>query len=223
MDQLLGLVAGLHVLPLAAVLLFVLLGVLHHLVDLVPFQGGPAGDGHGLFLAGGQVLGGNVDDPVGIDVEGDFDLGHSHRGGGDAGQKEFAEALVVHGHGALTLQDMYLHRRLVALGSGKDLRPTGGDGGVSLDHLGHHRTLGLHAQGEGGDIQQQHVLHLALQHAGLDGGAGGHDFVGIHSAVGRATGESFHQLLDGGHAGGSAHQHDMVDFGSPDAGILDGR
>ena len=48
-----------------------------------------------LLLAGAQILGGDVDDAVGVDVEGHLDLRHAAAGRGDAVQVEAAQGLVV--------------------------------------------------------------------------------------------------------------------------------
>jgi hypothetical protein len=47
-----------------------------------------------LLLAGAQILGGDVDDAVGVDVERDLDLRHAAAGRGDAVQMEAAQRLV---------------------------------------------------------------------------------------------------------------------------------
>jgi hypothetical protein len=55
----------------------ILLGFLDGLVDVVLGHVGGGGDGDVLLLAGAQILGGDVDDAVGVDVEGDLDLRHA--------------------------------------------------------------------------------------------------------------------------------------------------
>src|SRR5262249_15828275 len=60
-------------------------------------RGGPAGDRHPLLLARAKVLGRDVDDAVGVDVERDLDLRHTAWRRRDAGQLEHAELLVVLG------------------------------------------------------------------------------------------------------------------------------
>src|SRR5829696_264215 len=89
-DELLGPVLGLGGLTAAAVLLGVLLGLVDHPVDVLLGQRGAAGDGHRLLLAGAAVLGRDVDDAVGVDVEGDLDLGDATGRGRDAEQLEVA-------------------------------------------------------------------------------------------------------------------------------------
>src|SRR6266545_3951594 len=102
-DDLLAAVLGLGGLAAAPVLLGVLLGLVDHAVDVVLGQRRAAGDGHRLLLAGAAVLGRDVDDAGGVDVEGDLDLRHATRRRRDADELEVAEHLVAIGHLARTL------------------------------------------------------------------------------------------------------------------------
>ena len=148
--------------------------------------------------------------------------GHAAGRRGQVDELELAEGLVEVGHLALALQHVDLDRRLVVLGRGEGLAAAGRDGGVALDELGHHAALGLDAEGERGDVEEQHVLDLALEHAGLDGGADGDDLVGVDALVGVVAGEVLDQVDDGGHAGGAADDHDVVDVALVEPGVLDG-
>ena len=204
-------VAGLGQLAQALVLLGVRLGVADHPLDLVVGEAGAGLDLDLLLLARAEVLGRHVDDAVGVDVEADLDLRDAARRRRDAGELELAQRLVVGRHLALALQDVDLHARLVVLRGREDLGLAGRDRGVALDQLRHHAALGLDAEGERGDVEQQDVLDLAAQHAGLDGGADGHDLVRVDAAVRLLAGELLDLLLDGGHAGHAAHEHDVVD------------
>ena len=60
----------------------------------------------------------------------------------------------------------------------------GRDGRVALDELGHDAALGLDAEAQRGDVDEQHVLALALEDAGLQGGADGDDLVRVDALVG---------------------------------------
>ena len=131
-----------------------------------------------------RSLAATLHDAVGVDVEGDLDLGHAPRGRRDAVQVEAPQGPVIRGHLPLALEHVDGHRGLVVRRGGEDLALRGGDGGVALDDLGHDPAQGLDAQGQGGDVQQQHVLHFALEHPGLDGGAHRHHFVGVDPLVG---------------------------------------
>ena len=137
----------------------------HHALDVVLAERRAARDGHGLLLAGAEVLGRHVHDAVGVDVERDLDLRDAARSRSEPGQLEHAELLVVRGDLALALEDLDLHRRLVVVSGGEDLRALGRDGGVALDQLGEDAALGLDAEGQRRHVEQQDVLDLALEHA----------------------------------------------------------
>ncbi len=61
----------------------------------------------------------------------------------------------------------------------------GRDRGVALDQPGEHAAQGLDAQRQRRDVQQQHILDLAGQHAALDRRADRHDLVRV-DALGAA-------------------------------------
>ena len=126
-----------------------------------------------LALAGGLVEGADIEDAVGVDVEGDLNLGHPTRCWRNAGQVEAADGLVVVGHGTLALQDVDFDLGLVVGSGAEDLALLGGDGGVGVDELGHHAAQRLDTQRKRSYVEQQHVLHLAGEHTALDGGADG--------------------------------------------------
>ena len=88
----------------------------------------------------------------------------------------------------------------------------GRDRGVALDELRHDAALGLDAERQRGDVEEQDVLHLTLEHAGLDRGADGDDLVGVDALVGLLAGEVEHELLHGGHARRAADEDDVVDL-----------
>src|ERR1700733_8349591 len=63
---------------------------------------------------------------------------------------------------------------------------------------------------------------VALQHAGLDRGTDGHDFVGIDALVRLLAEQLLHHFLDLRHAGHAADQHHFADLASGQAGVLQG-
>ena len=197
-----------------------LLGLAHHAVDVLLGQGRTAGDRHRLLLAGATILRGDVNDAVRVDVEGNLDLRHATGGRGDAGQLEGAEQLVVTGELTLALVDLDEHGGLAVLGGGEDLRGLGRDGRVAIDELGHNATLGLDTERQRGHVDEQDVLAVTLDDAGLQGGAHGDDLIGVDALVGLATaGQLLDDLGDGGHTGGAADEHDVVDLGDGHAGL----
>ncbi len=163
-----------------------------------------------------------MDDAVGVDVEGDLDLRHAARRRRNAHQVELTQDLVVGGHRTLALEDPDRHGRLVIVGGREDLALLGRDGGVAFDQRGEDAAQGFDAQGQRGHVQQQHVLDVALQNAGLNGGAQGHDFVRVHALVRLLAEEGLHGFHDLGHAGHAADQDDLVDVAGLQTGVGQG-
>src|ERR1019366_4481024 len=178
-----GAIAGVDGVLLLAVVGGVGFGIPGHLFHLVLGEAARARDGDFLLVVGAAILGGHIEDAIGIDIEGDFDLRHAAGGRRDIAELEDAEQAVVVGHGALTLVDLDLYRRLVFAGCGEDLALAGRDGRVALDQLGEDAAHGFDAQRERGDVQQKDVLHLAAQHAALNGRTDGNHFVRVHTLV----------------------------------------
>ena len=108
-----------------------------------------------LLLAGALVLGRDVDDAVGVDVEGDFNLRHAARRRCNPVQDEAAQRGVVGGHIALALQNVDFHRGLPVCGGRINLALLHGDGRVAVDDLVEHAAERLDAQRQRRDVQQQ--------------------------------------------------------------------
>jgi len=89
----------------------------HHVLDLVLVQSSTGLDDDLLLLASALVPGVHVDNAVGVDVEGDLNLGHTTWRRGDSSQLELSEELVVLCHLPLALVHLQLHLGL-AIGSG---------------------------------------------------------------------------------------------------------
>ena len=205
-----------------AILVGVRLGVLDHPLDLVLVQARAALDPDLLLVARAAILRRHLQDAVRVDVERDLDLRHAARRGRDVHQLELAQRLVVLRHLALALEHVDLDGRLPVVGGREDLALAGRDGGVALDQLRHHAALGLDAEGQRGDVEQQHVLDLAAQHAALDGGADGDDLVRVDAAVRLLADDLADLVLHGGHAGHAADQDHVADVGRGHAGVLQG-
>src|SRR2546423_20783 len=163
----------------------------------------------------------DVEDAVGVEVEGDLDLGHAPGRGRNAVQVEAAQRAVVARHLALALEHVDLHGRL-AVGRGReDLRPRGWDRRIAVDELGRHPAQGLDAERKRRHVQEQDVLDLALEHAGLDRCADGDDLVRVDALVRLLAAEQvLDQLLDDRHAGRAPDQHDFVDLLGREVGVL---
>merc|ERR1711968_246889 len=95
------------------------------------------GSGDLLRLAGALVFSPDVQDTVGVHLEGDLDLGLAAGRGSDPVQVKLAEEMAVLGQGALTLEDLDGHGGLLVLVGREGLRLLGRDDGVARDNLGH--------------------------------------------------------------------------------------
>ena len=219
-------VLGLDAVAVGVVLGLVLLCLGDHALDLVLGETSLiVGDGDLLLLAGGLLDGGDVEDAVGVNVEGDIDLGLATGHGGDTVEIELSEDVVVPGHGALSLEDLDEDAGLVVGVGGEGLGLLGGDGGVALDEGGHDTSRGLEAEGEGGDIKEEELGELlglvgTGEDGGLDGGAEGDGLVGVDGLARLLSVEEVgEEALDLGDAGGSSDEDDLIDASLGDLGI----
>ena len=211
-DQAVERVTRVDLLALLLVLGGVGLGFLGHLLDFVLAEAGARSDGDARVLAGGVVLGGDVEDAVGVDVKGDLDLRDAARRRHDAAELELAEGAVLRGQRTLALKDVDLDLGLAVGRGGEGFGLLGGDGGVALDHRRGDAAEGLDGQGQRRYVEQQQILDFAGQHAGLDRRADGDDFVRVDAAMRLAPEELLDHLLNLGHAGLAADEDDFVDL-----------
>ena len=167
----LELVLGLNSVLRLLVLLLVALGLLDHLLDLVLAETSLlVGDSDLVLLSSGLVLGRHVEDTVGVDIEGDLDLGNTTGSGGDARELELSEQVVVAGHGTLTLEDLNEHAGLVVGVGGEHLGLLAWDGAVTGDEGGHDSSGSLNTQGQRGHVEKQEILDLLASLTSKDGG-----------------------------------------------------
>ena len=183
------------------------------------------GDGDLLGLAGSLVHGVDVEDTVGINVEGDLNLGSTAGSGGDAGKIEFTKEMVVLGHSTLTFEDLDKDTGLVVSVGGEGLGLLGGDGGVAGDEVGHDTAGGLDTLGKGSDIEEEEVLDslgsLTVEDSSLDGGTVGNGLIGVDGAVeGLSVEEVGKHGLDLGDTGGATDENDLVDLTLSDVSVL---
>src|SRR6266540_1179913 len=138
----------------------------------------------------------------------------------DAVEDELREALVVGGEIALALDDVDLHLGLTVRRRREDLRLRRRDGGVPLDELRRDTTERLDAERQRRHIEQQDVLHLALEHATLDRRADRDDLVWVDALVGLLVEELLHRLDDQRHPRHPADEDDLVDLVRGDLRVL---
>ena len=93
---------------------------------------------------------------------------------------------------------------------------------IALDQRGRHAAQRFDAQRQRRHVQQEHVLYIAAKHAGLNRRANADDFIRVDTLVRLATEEFLDRLLNGRHAGHTAHQDDLGDLGGRQPGVLQG-
>jgi hypothetical protein len=174
-----------------------------------------------VILSSSFILGVDVDDAVGVNVESDFDLRDSSRSGGNAREVELTQELVIGNHLSLSLEDSDGDGGLVVSSSRVDLGFLGRDGGVSGDHLGHDTSEGLDAERKGSDVQKQEVLHVSLENTALDSGTNCNCLVGVDGFVGSLFEDFLDELDDFGHTGHTSDQDDFFDLVLGEVRILD--
>ncbi|ELY54131.1 NAD-specific glutamate dehydrogenase [Natronococcus amylolyticus DSM 10524] len=193
-----------------------------HLIDLVVGETDAALDGDLLALAGALILGGDVDDAVLVEREGDLDLGRSGRGRRDTGEVELAEQFVLLGDLALALEDPDLHGGLAVRRGGEHFRLLGRNGRVLLDQALEEAALDLDPQRQRGDVEQHDVVDVAREHAALDRRAQRDGLVGVDVLLGLLAGELLDFLADLGHPGRATDEENFVDVALVVAGVLEG-
>ena len=114
------------------VLSTILLSVLNHGLDLSLRETRARGDGDGLVLVGGLVLGVDVNNGVSVNVKGNLNLRNTTVGRRNADKLEVTKELVVLDKLTLTLEDLDLDSSLAISSGGEDLGLLGRDGGVAV-------------------------------------------------------------------------------------------
>jgi hypothetical protein len=91
----------------------VLLSLLHHAFGLLRKTASVIGDGGMVRFASGLVGSRDVEDTVGINIEGDLDLENTTTGGRNSGKFEFAEQIIVLSASTFTFVDLNEDTHLV--------------------------------------------------------------------------------------------------------------
>merc|ERR1719192_2860000 len=202
---------------LLVVLSLELLSITDHSFDF--FLGKPSlvvGDRDLVLLAGGLVSSRHVEDTVGVNIEGHFDLGNASRGRRNASEIKLAQIVVVLGHGTLALVHLDRHSGLVVAVGGEGLRLLGGDGGVPLDQGSHHTSSSLNAERQRGHIEEQQVgdsfAGVTSEDGSLHSSTIGNRLIRVDRLVQLlAIEEVLQELLHLMDPGGASNQHDVVD------------
>ena len=130
-------------------------------------------------------------------------------------EHESADGHVVGGHLSFALRDVDLNAVLVIGRGSERLGLRGRDRCIARNEHGPNSAKSFDAQGEGRNVEEQDVFDLALQDAGLDGGAYCDDLVRIDCGVGLLAKNGCYLFGHGRHAGHASDEDDFIDFGGP--------
>ena len=184
----------------------------NHTIDLVLSKTSLlVGDSDRLGFTGTLVGSGDLHDTIGVNLEGNLDLGNTAWSGRDAGELELAKEVVVLCEGAFTLEDLDQDGGLVVGSGGEDLALAGGDDGVTGDELGHDTTGGLDTKSEGVDIDEDDITQALVtgKDTALNGGTISNSLIGV-DALGRLLSEVLlEELLDLGNTSGTTDEDDL--------------
>lgn len=204
------------------VLSTILLSVLNHGLDLSLRETGARGNGDGLVLVGGLVLGVDVNNGVSVNVESNLNLRNTTVGGRNADKLEVSKQLVVLDKLTLTLEHLDLDSSLVVSGSREGLGLLGRYGSVAVDQTSEDTTKGLDTEREGSDIEQEDVSDLTSQDSTLDSGTNGNSLVRVNGLGGLTTEDRLDRLGDLGHTSHTTNQDDILDLAGLEVGVLQG-
>ena len=194
-DERVGGVADLRLLALALVLLRVRLGVLDHLVDVVLAERGAAGDRHRLLLARAEILGADTCTMPFASMSKVTSICGTPRGaGGRPVSVNVPSGLLRYAMSLSPCSTLISTDRLVVVGRRERLRLLRRDRGVALDELRHDLALGLDAERQRRDVEEQDVLDVTLQHTGLDRRAERDGLVGVDALVRVLAGQLAHEV-----------------------------
>lgn len=217
-------VSGLNALAGSLVLLGVLLSLGDHALNLL--RGKTAlvvGDGDGLLLAGALIVGRDLEDTVGVELERDLDLRHAARSGRNTGKLELAEDVVILGKRSLTLKDLDQDHGLVISSGREDLALAGRDSGVTGNQLSHDSTGGLDTKGQGVDIHENDTRSTLLtgKDSGLDRSTECNSLIGVDALGSLLVEEVLNELLNLGDTSGTTDKNDVVNVGLLELGVLE--
>jgi hypothetical protein len=209
-DSLLGFIVGLGV-----------LGLINHAVNVGIGETTGRTDSDVLGLTGGFVLGGDVHDTVGINVESNLNLGVSSGSHGDTGEIEITELLVVLGELTLSLENRDSDLGLVIGSGGENLRFLGGNGRVSVDESGEDSSHSLNTERKGSDIEEEDILNISSEDGSLDGGTDSDGLIGVNTSVGGLSEEVLDDLSDLGDSGRSSNHEYFINLILGETGVLE--
>src|ERR1051325_2913416 len=194
--------------------------VLHHLLDLVLAEPTRCRNLDGLFLSGAEILRGDMNDSIGVDVECDLDLRNPSRRHRNANQIELPQKLVISSHLSFALENPDRNCRLIVLSRRKDLALLRRNRRVPVDQLRENAAKSFNSERQWGDVQKQDIFDFTLENRRLNRSSNRDDLIGIDAAVRLLPEDLPDPFLYGRHAGHASDENDFVNVARAESGIL---
>jgi hypothetical protein len=218
-------VTGLNLLLVGLVLIGILLSLSNHALNVLLGETAlVVGNGDGLDLSSTLVGGRDLQDSVGVKLEGDLNLWNTTWGWWNTGKLELAEEVVVLGKSTFTLVDLDQDDGLVVSGGGEDLGLAGWDLGVSWDELSHDTTSGLDTESQWVNVDEKDTgsLSFTRENTTLNSGTVGNSLIWVDTLGSLlAVKELLEKSLDLWNSGRTTNEDNVVNVGLLDLGILE--
>ena len=203
------------------------LGILDHFLNLVLGESSlVVRDGDLVLSSGLGVKGGNIENTIGINIEGDNNLWDTLWSWWDTCELELSEEMVVLGHLSLSLVDHDHDGWLVVAGGGESLGLSSWDSSVSINDVRHEGSFSFDTHGKWGNIQEEelggHLTTVTGEDGTLNSSSVGNGLIWVDSLVElSSTEEISKELLNLWDSSGSSDQNDLVNLVLSKTGILE--
>ena len=198
-------------------LTFIFLSFINHATNLLLRETTlVVSDRNAVGLSGSLVRSRDIQDTVGINVKGNFNLRNTTGSRRNARQLELAKQVVVFGSSTLSFVHLNKYTGLVVSVSGEDFRLFGGNHGVTLDESGHDTPGSLDTGGKRGNVEKKKVLCLlrgvTRKDSSLNCSTIGNSLIRVDALVGllavEEVGNKFDDTRD---TSGTTDQDDFMD------------
>src|SRR4030095_1817968 len=109
---------------------------------------------------------------------------------------EFSQRGIRRREFAFTLKYVNFNDRLIVCNARERHRLGGGNGGIAIEKLSKQAAVSFDTQRQGNDVQQHDVFAFSLEHATLNCGPDGTDFIRIDFQTRKLAEDLFHTLTD---------------------------
>lgn len=126
-------------------------------------------------------------------------------------------------HAPFAFEYLDQDHRLVISGGGEDLALLGGDGGTTLDKVGHDTASGLNTEGERVDIHKNDTASgfVTSENTTLNGSTESNSLIGVDILASLLSEVLFKHSLNLGDTGRTTDENNVVNVGLLELGILE--